>query len=171
MRLFDIVNGVVQMNPTTLWIPEFKALWDRDKSKDKKQATSEISYIVFMHSFVSPYTGYSEKEREKKVRKDCFGVKSEEWKPDTEVKAAIKKFLTLQDTPTLRLLKAAKEGIDKITEYYENVTAERAADIIKNTKELGALVKSLDILTKQVEKEQLENSNIRGGQAIGLFEL
>lgn len=171
MRLFDIVNGNVQMNPTTLWIPEFKALWDRDKSKDKKQATSEISYIVFMHSFVSPYMGYAEKEREKKVRQDCFGKQKDSWKPDAEVKAAVKKFLALQDTPTLRLLKAAKAGVDKITEYYENVTSGQATDIIKNTKELGALVKSLDILTKQVEKEQLESGNIRGGQAIGLFEL
>lgn len=171
MRLFDIVNGVVQMNPTTLWIPEFKALWDRDKSKDKKKATSEISYIVFMYAYTSPYSGYSEKERERKVKLDCFGKLAEEWKPDEYVKKATKKFLSLQETPTLRLLKAANIALDKIKEYYDNVTPDMANEIIKNTKELGSLVKSLDILTRQVEKEQLENSNVRGGQSIGLFEL
>jgi hypothetical protein len=62
-KLFDIIGGNVIMNPTILWIPEFKEIWDRDKTKHKVRAVKEISYIVFLYSFKSPYLAYSEKDR------------------------------------------------------------------------------------------------------------
>ena len=72
MRLFDIDKGRVQINPTALWIPEFKKIWNRDKTVEKVKASNEISYIVFMHDFMSPYRDYSEVDREQKVLADCF---------------------------------------------------------------------------------------------------
>ena len=53
MKLFDIQQGKVVMNPTILWVPEFRTLWDRDKSKHKEQAVNEISYIVFLYDFIA----------------------------------------------------------------------------------------------------------------------
>ena len=82
-RLFDIVNGKVIMNPTAIWIPEFKTLWDRDKTKYKSKAVNEISYIVFMYGFHSPYAAYSEEEKEKKILQDYFP--KGDWKPDAAV--------------------------------------------------------------------------------------
>ena len=101
-KLFDIDRGNVVMNPTALWIPEFKYLWDRDKSKSKEKATSEISYVVFMHHFQSPYQAYGHMEMEQKIREDFF-KNLPDWEPDDKVKAAIKKYLELQDSAVLRL--------------------------------------------------------------------
>ena len=169
-RLFDIVGGEVVMNPTSIWIPEFKKLWSRDKSTYKEKAVAEISYIVMLHGFHSPYQSYSERDREEVVRRDFF-PDDHDWKPDKAVEAAIKKFNELQDSVVLRALRAARTGLDKVTEYFENAGPEDADKIVRLIEKLGPNVKSLDSLIKQVEKEQLEQGNVKGGQGIGLFEM
>lgn len=171
MKLFDINKGKVIMNPSSIWLPEFKALWDRDRSRTKEKASKEISYVVFMYSHDSPYMAYSITEREEKIIKDYFSDRKYKWTPDDKVKAAVKKFKELQETPTTRLLTSAKMAIEKLEEYFREADSSDASDIIKNAKELGNLVKSIDVLEKQVKKEQLENTNIRGQAEIGLFEL
>lgn len=169
-KLFDIDRGHVVMNPTVLWLPEFKKVWDRDDSEGKAIASKEISYIVFMHGFNSPYNAYSEKDREKKILNDYFkDMKS--WKPDKAVKAAEKRYLELQDSIALRLLRTSKKALEKVEMFMDEADPENIDKIVKNTKELGNLVQSLNKLEEQVRKEQHEASSARGGQGIGLFEV
>ncbi len=169
-KLFDIQNGKVVLNPTTLWIPEFKAIWDRDKKKSKDRAVAEISYIVFLYSYQSPYQAYSENEREERVIKDFFkGVP--DWKPDELVQAAIDKYKELQDSVSLRLLRSTKLALETIEEYFKSANPDDITTIVKNAKELGNLVQSLDKLEKQVQKEQLDSGSVRGSSEVGLFEL
>ncbi len=170
MKLFDIDNGQVILNPTSLWIPEFKKLWDRDKSKNKEKAARELSYIVFLYDYRSPYQAYAENEREDKIVKDYFSDEPK-WKPDKEVKAAIKRFEEFQSSSTLRLLRSTKYALEAINEYFKTASPDNIDKIVKNAKELGNLVQSLDKLEQQVQKEQLEKNSARGGQDIGLFEL
>ena len=169
-KLFDIQNGKVVLNPTTLWIPEFKALWDRDKKKSKDKAVAEISYIVFMHSFQSPYLAYSASEREERVIND-FLKDFKDWSPDEMVQAAVKKYNELQDSVSLKLLRSTRLALEKIEEYFREASKEDINTIVKNSKELGNLVQSLDKLEKQVQKEQLDSGSIRGSSEIGLFEI
>jgi len=169
-KLFDIQNGKVVLNPTTLWIPEFKALWDRDKKKNKDRAVAEISYIVFLYSYQSPYQAYSETEREKKIRED-FLKDFPEWKPDDAVKDAIVKYNDLQDSVSLRLLRSTKLALETIEEYFKTANPDDITTIVRNAKELGNLVQSLDKLEKQVQKEQLDSGSVRGSSEVGLFEL
>jgi len=168
MRLFDTVNGKVIMNPASLWIPEFKTLWERDESVNKENAVKEISYVVFMYDFKSPYHAYVEREREVHILKDY--IKDSKWRPDKKVKAAISKFKELQHTANSRLLEAAKIAADKLTDYFREIDSSSANDIVRNLKELAGVVKSLDALEKQVQREQLEANMARGGQDIGHFE-
>jgi len=169
-KLFDIDRGKLVLNPTVLWVPEFKKLWTRDKKKNKDKAIAEISYVVFMYSFKSPYTAYNEEERRVKVLED-FLKEYKGWKPDKEVEAAIKKYLELQDSISLRLFRATRLALEKIEEYFREADKSDINTIVKNSKELGNLVQSLDKLEKQVQKEQLESSSIRGQSEAGLFEL
>ena len=169
-RLFDIDRGKLVLNPTVLWVPELKKLWNRDKTKAKTKAMAELSYVVFKHAFKSPYQAYNEAEREKKIRED-FLSEYKDWEPDTAVKAAEKKYNELQDTVILRLLRSTKIALEKIEEYFKNANPEDINTIVKNSKELGNLAQSLDKLEKQVQKEQLEANSIRGQSEIGLFEL
>lgn len=123
-----------------------------------------------MYDFRSPYRDYSETDREEKVLKDCF-PEDPEWVPDKQVQKAIDRFKEMQETANSRLLKAAKMAADKLTEYFRDVDSGAATEIVRNLKELGTVVKSLDMLEKQVQKEQLEKNTVRGGQDIGLFEM
>jgi len=176
-KLFDIVQGEVVMNASSLWIPEFRRIWDRDKDEHKRNAHREITYIVFMYDFSSPYNSYNEKEREDRIIKDYFEVtptdklKSIKWKPDKLVKAAIQKFNELQETPTLRLLRAVKKSMQIVTDFFQEAEPSDINNIMKHTEKIGQLVKSIELLTKQVEKEMSETSSVRGGQGIGMFEL
>lgn len=169
-RLFDLEKGRVILNPTALFIPEFKKVWSRDKSKDKEIAVKEISYIVFMYSFQSPYQAYSERDREGKILNDYF-LELPDWKPDKVVIAAIRKYKELQDSVSLRLLRSTKLALETIESYFETASPEDISIIVKNAKELGNLVQSLDKLEKQVQKEQLDKASVRGSSEIGLFEI
>lgn len=170
MKLFDIVSGQVVLNPTSLWLPEFKKLWDRDKSKNKVKAAREISYIVFLYDYRSPYQAYPEVERERRILQDYFADEPK-WQPDEHVKAAIKRFEEFQDSAALRLLRATKLALESINEFFKTAGPEDIDKIVKNAKELGNLVQSLDKLEQQVQKDQLENNAVRGGMEIGHFEL
>ena len=55
MKLFDLKARIVVVSPEALLIPEFKDLWDRDKSKDKLKAHRELSYVYFISDYKSPY--------------------------------------------------------------------------------------------------------------------
>jgi len=169
-KLFDIVQGEVVMNASSLWIPEFRRIWDRDKDEHKRIAHAEISYIVFMYDFTSPYSSYTEKERKGRILKDYF-KEIPKWKADKLISAGIKKFNELQSTPTLKLLRAVQKSMETITTFFNDAEQKDVNSIMKHSEKIGHLVKSLDILTKQVEKEMAENSSVRGGQGIGMFEL
>jgi hypothetical protein len=70
---------------------------------------------------------------------------------------------------------------DKVTEYFDSIDFNEKDrmgkpihtlnDVVKNMKDVGPVVKSLESLKDQVLKEQMDKSIIRGGTDIGLFEI
>lgn len=179
--LFDIVNGHVIMNPNSLAMPEFKAIWDRDKTKVKELATKELSYIVFLcdESVKNPYHQYRLSERIKVLKTDF--MHNLKWQPDKLIQAAIDKFKTASESTTSRLLIAAKNATEKLADYFNKVNFSEVTkegkpiyssrELASNIKEVGGIVKSLDILEKQVKKEQLESNTVRGGSEVGYYEM
>ena len=118
-RLFDIVKNEIVLSPYALAVPVFKKIWDRDKSKTKDKAYKELTYVVFICDFYSPYRDIPEFERYLTVTVDVF--KDKEWEPDSLVEEAIDKYKKLQETPNMRLLKATKSTLEKMAEYFENI--------------------------------------------------
>jgi hypothetical protein len=54
---YDNLNKSLEINePEILLIREFKALLDKDKTKDKEQATKELTYIYLALDWKSPYS-------------------------------------------------------------------------------------------------------------------
>ena len=104
MKIFDIIGGEVVIDPARLIIPEFKKLWKRDKTKDKRNALKEISYITFLFdlSADNPYRGYNEQDRDEILKRDLFN--NINWKPDVDVLDAINKFKDLSETTNIRVL-------------------------------------------------------------------
>lgn len=179
MKIFDIENNKVVLNPQSLSVPEFKLIWERDKNKMKGTATKEISYIVFLcdESVDNPYRAYKDDDRERILLKDFM---DSNWKPDQLVLQGIEKFKELKQTTNSRLLRSAKKAAEKLSEYFDSVDFNvkdnsgrpvfSSRDLASNLKEVAGIVKSLNLLEDMVRKEQMEGTNIRGGGDIGLYE-
>ena len=180
MRLIDIEGDRIIPTPECLSIPEFYALWKRDRSKFKKKAMQELTYVTFLadNTIHNPYRGYSESMRDEILREDYF---EKDWKPDTEVEEALDRYRSMQKTTSSRLVGAAQIAADRLADYYSAVDFSRLTDdgrsfysareVQGNLKDLSNTIKSLFALEEQLRKEQLDGNLSRGGFEIGEFEV
>jgi hypothetical protein len=181
MRVFDIVSGEIVVDPSRLMIPEFRTLWQRDKTKDKQRVTKELAYIVFSYdlSADNPYRGYSEYERDIVLKRDLFNDPN--WVPDDKITAAIDKFKKLMETTNTRVLLGAKKAAEELAKWFEQVDFTKvdaygkpvfsATELSRNLKEVGSIVKSLAQLEDMVRREQVDKTTTRGGTDIGMYEI
>jgi hypothetical protein len=173
LEMFDIIDETVAISPPMLNVPEFKALWRRDKNRNKKEAYSELCYIYYITDFKSPYRTYPKKEREQRVLTEfCYNVLGEDWKPDEKVIAAKKKYEELQVTPSLRYLESVEGVIAKITQFLDktNIDEDTLKTIVDSIEKANKITLGLPKLKEAIEKEISENTKIRGGGDTGLFE-
>ena len=158
----------------TLAIPEFAVIWKRDTSKNKDTAFREFSYIYFLCDYNSTYLSYSYKERSEKLLKD-FKVKISD-----EITSAIKKYEELQQTPSMRFLKAATNALESMEGYFEDIDfAERdkhgkpiysPVEVSRCLKDCGGIMDSLEKLSDKVRSEINSQMITRGGAAVNIFE-
>ena len=169
--MFDIQGDKVRISTEDLAIPPFKEHYNN--AKDKSQALKEIEYVVWLHKWNTPYEAYPLEKRPLVVAKDVF--KDENYIPSAEVKELINRFIEFQETPGTRLLSAsqtAAEGlIAALTDYSRGLMdIDTAIKVTRILKDVGNIVKSLDIAMKQAKAEQAETGRIKGGGTIGLYE-
>lgn len=176
-KLFDIERNRIVPDANILAVPILKKIWFRDKHKEKDKAFKEISYIVFLCDFHSPYRDMEENIRKQSIVEDIFDDNT--WKPDKLILKGIETYKKLQETPSMRLLTSARNTLDKLSDYFDSIDFSEedimgkpkysANDLTKNLKEVGNIVRSLANLEKQVRLE-LEEQSVRGDSEIGYFE-
>ena len=169
--MFDIQGSKIQLNVQDLAIPPFREYYNG--AKDKSQALKEIEYIIWLYKWNTPYEAYPEKDRAKQVALDVF--KDENYHPTAEMKQLANRFKEFQETPGTRLLTAsqtAAEGlIEALQSYSEGLMdIDTAIKVTRILKDVGSIVKSLDIAMKQAKAEQIETGRVKGGGIIGLYE-
>lgn len=169
--MFDIIADKIKLNTEDLAIPPFKDHYN--SAKDKSMALKEIEYVIWLHKWNTPYEAYPVNERPSVVAKDVF--KDEHYIPSEEVKVLEKRFVEFQETPGTRLLTAsqtAAEGLIAALNDYSSVAMDidTAIKVTRILKDVGNIVKSLDIAMKQAKAEQMEAGRIKGGGTIGLYE-
>lgn len=169
--MFDIQGDKIRLNTEDLSIPPFKDHYNN--AKDKSQALKEIEYVIWLHKWNTPYEAYSTKERPSVVAKDVF--KNENYIPSAEVQTLAQRFNEFQETPGTRLLTASRtaaEGLIAALNDYskEAMDIDTAIKVTRILKDVGSIVKSLDVAMKQARAEQLESGKIKGGGTIGLYE-
>jgi len=181
MRAYDIQGDTVTFTPEFLAVPEFNAVWKKDRTKGKGQAIKELSYVALLcdNTPFNPYGGYSEDVRESILIEDF--IREEGWEPNERIKAAVEKLSGLLQTTSSRLLKSSKMAADKLGTYFETIDftllddngkpVYSARELASNLAAVGNIVKSLRVLEEQVRKEQLDDNVTRGGFEIGDFEL
>lgn len=170
--MFDIQGDKIKLSTEDLAIPPFKDHFNN--AKDKAKALKEIEYVVWLHKWNTPYEAYPIDKRPLVVAKDVF--KDENYKPSEEVKQLAKRFNEFQETPGTRLLNAsqtAAEGLIAALNDYSSVSMDidTAIKVTRILKDVGNIVKSLDIAMKQAKAEQIETGRVKGGGTIGLYEV
>ena len=169
--MFDIIGDKIKLNSEDLAIPPFKDHYNN--AKDKAKALKEIEYVIWLYKWNSPYEAYPVKERPCVVAKDVF--KDEHYIPSEEVAQLAQRFNEFQETPGTRLLSAsqmAAEGLIAALNDYSSsaMDIDTAIKVTRILKDVGNIVKSLDVAMKQAKAEQLETGKVKGGGTIGLYE-
>lgn len=170
--MFDIKGNKIELNTQDLAVPPFKDYYN--SAKDKAEAIKEIEYVIWRYKWNTPYEAYPEKERSQRVAKDVFN--DEKYTPTAQVQELIKRFNEFQETTGTRLLAAsqtAAEGLITALNDYSSGTMDidTAIKITKILKDVGNIVKSLDIAMKQAKADQVELGRVKGGGVIGLYEM
>lgn len=170
MGLFNLKDNKVIVDPNVLAIPEFKKLWDRDRSKEKDNATQELSYVYFMEDFQSPYGIVPEHLRETMVKEDF--LKDKNYVIDDLVKEAMEKYRLLSETPTMRLVRSTRSLINRMSDYLK--TAEVDGKTIKTLQDsvdkIAKTVAGYGKLEDAAKKEATGSSRTFGNKDIGDFE-
>lgn len=158
---FDEDSGHIKMNkPWIALIPEFKAIYSRDKpnpsngQRIKKRAIREFSFIYFMQDFGSPIRDWEPAEKRKEALAYC---EMEEKDVDEVVKAAMKKYeqLILEATRSIRTYRALLKVQDAMDDYFEKVdfTEQTKTGELRHSPEKVALqIKRMDETYDAIEK-------------------
>lgn len=179
MQLFQIQDNQPIITPEGLLIPEFAALWRREKSKKKEIATKELSYVYFKADYKSVYQAYLPDVQEKQIIIDVFGKKK--WKPDKVVQQAVDKYIELQQTPSMRLLTSFKGAINSLEKYFKGIDFSKTdskgnpvykiSEITNALQKAGSIIESLDKVEEKVRKEISSENVARGQKEINPFEV
>lgn len=172
----DPVTFDTSVSAYAMEIKVFKDIVKRDRGTQgdktgrfKKRAKCELAYIYFSNNIRSPYMRSvpDEKERNQKIISDLS--LPEDWKPDAKVKAAIDKYLELNEDHVSRMYKKALRAYSKLESYLEQVDFSARDDngrpiysvkeFRDTLKELNTVTKSLDELENTVKKREEEGGN------------
>lgn len=172
MKLFDIVGGKVVIHNDALGIPCFKSIWE--SRKDKMTAHNIISYIVLNNHPDSPYVvSMYEKDRSEKLKSELF---PEGFEFTEEIEYAESMYKEFIDTLSLKLLRGLRLSLESISRYLEESKADgmdmkRVKDIMSVAAMADKSIRAISALEKQVRKDELETTTVRGGSEIGHFEI
>jgi hypothetical protein len=171
MKVFEIVENNVTLNPDILNIPCFKVIYDRDKDKNKVNALKDLSFIYHMSDNNSIYADFPKQEKENRIKVD-FKIELD-YANDLEIQEAINTYKSFIETPKQRLLQAAKNKIDEFADFMNNtkVDVDSADTILKIFKDISTTIANFDKLEEAVKKEkESNNSKVRGNKSISMFE-
>jgi hypothetical protein len=183
MNLFEMNNGVLQIQPEAYALEPFKALWIRDKSKNKDNAIRELSFVYFMVDYTSDFADIlDEATREIEVKKSLNLEAT--WNPDKIVQEAIEFYKSRQGTVALKLLEDSRLGISKLSNYirdinFNDVEINEKTGEVKPThdikkfadtiKQIPAIISALKELEDTVKKEREAEKGLRGGRSKGMY--
>lgn len=171
-----------------LTIREFAALYDieRNKCKDDKTgkdrslARREFIYMWLKMNKKSPYSQYTEQEAHQEALRDSRLTESEF--NDPLFREACRKYIELRDSNKIsKLLRAAYNKIDDITDYLENILdlsekdmngkpVYKVKDVIDEINRLGGVIEGIKRLEQIYDREEEAANNLRADAVAGHFD-
>lgn len=178
IKLFNYSGYQVNVEPEALLLQPFKALWDRDKSKDKSKAMQELAVIYFMEDPRSDYQYLVDREVRLSEIIKGLGLK-ENWKPDAAIEKAMQFYSSFKPA-SAGLLEDTRYAINKLREMLRNIDLDERdkndkpvhtlSSITSTIKQIPALVKDLDEAERTLSKDIIAEAKARGSQSKSLLE-
>ena len=173
--MFILKNNEPTVEPKMLHVPEFRKIWERDRSKNKKQANKELAFIYFMADYKSEYNAYG-LEKEDMIASDIMG--DPKYEADDLIIEAIGVYEKMQETYSMRYVKSNRKIVDSIIRFYEdnlyspgkkNFEAAALDKLVSSLAKFEKTMESIEKWEKKVQAEE-ESMQIRGGGKVGVFE-
>lgn len=158
MKLLKFEGYKVVIEPELLTLKPFKQIWTRDKTVNKDKALAEIAFIYFMTDPRSDYQYLVDDNERMEAIKEGEGLPPK-WQPDKVVTEAMDFYMSFKPISAL-LLEDTRFMVDK---YRKRLKAQEFDDLeIKDLKEVGALIKQIPPLVKDLdEAEKALNSEMK----------
>ena len=177
LKLFKFENYKLTISEEAFTLDAFKKIWDRDKSKDKHIAISELGFV---YHFSDPRSDYqsivNESERQSEIIK---GEGLGKWQPDKVVKDAIEYYSKFKPTASY-LLEDTRVAIDKIRMFLKDIDLNAVDNnnkpiytlntVVSAIKQIPSLIKELDEAEKALNKDLQSVSKMRGNAEKSLME-
>lgn len=178
IRLFHYEGYEVEIEPEALMMAPFKAIYDRDKSKDKSMAKQELAYIYFMGDPRSDYQYLVDTEvRAVEIIKGLGMPK--EWKADKVIERALTFYESFKPI-SAGLLEDTRYVINRLRAELRNMDFDERDDkgkpvhtlqsITNTIKQIPALAKDLDEAERALSKDITNEAKARGTQTKALLE-
>lgn len=165
IKVFDLNEGVVVINPNCLLIPELKAIYD--------QYDDPIPAFCFVHFTCDPFGPYanlSDSQKEEVILDDYPGEYTLE---DECMFKAVEKIKTLYETPSMELRRNARVGLKTLGDYLAKASI-RDEDKGGNLGTFNTALKSIAKINQEfrtLDRDVEEEFRIRGGGQIGYDEI
>ena len=158
MKLLKFEGYKVVIEPELLTLKPFKQIWTRDMTVNKDKALAEIAFIYFMADPRSDYQYLVDDKERMEAIKEGEGLPPK-WQPDKVVTEAMDFYMSFKPISAL-LLEDTRFMVDK---YRKRLKAQEFDDLeIKDLKEVGALIKQIPPLVKDLdEAEKALNSEMK----------
>ena len=178
IRLFQYEGYEVKVSPEALLLAPFKAIYKRDKHKDKTMAKQELAYIYFMADPRSDYQYIIDEEvRQEEIIKG-LGM-PEQWKPDEAIKRAIAFYESFKPI-SAGLLEDTRIAVNKLREMLRDIDLKKEDanhkpvytlnTVTATIKQIPSLVKDLDEAERTLAQEIAQSNKVRGAAEKNIYE-
>lgn len=178
MKLFKYEGYRVIISEEAFALKPFRKIWERDKTSGKKKAVAELGFIYF---FCDPRSDYQyiidEEDRLREIR-EGEGLPSD-WRPDKEVKEAIKFYNSFKSSSAL-LLEDTRAAVDKLRKMLREIDLYQLDDkgkpiytlnmVTSTIKQIPELISELDKAEKAMTSDMTEKGKMRGSGEKTIFE-
>lgn len=165
--LITMADNVAVQSAYAKTIKEFKDL-----------KVQELAYVYFMCDHRSPFAVYALDQRHIEVKNSIFD-KDSKWKLTPNVQAAMDQYNDLIETSAVKLLKAARESVNKLEAYFREVDLMmldgnlkpiyKASDLVNTLEKMGKVIDGITRLEEIVMKEEKASNQNRGGVIVNKY--
>lgn len=150
LKLFKYEGYKIVISEEAFALKPFRQIWMRDRSINKDRATMELGFIYFFCDPRSDYQYLTDEDERKEAIKEGEGLPPK-WEPDKIVQEAMTFYNSFKPTSAL-LLDDTRLMVDK----YRKRLREQEFDglEVKELKELGALIKQIPSLVKDLDEAE-----------------